>query len=276
MFANVQARVSPSAPLRWLRLGAADLRATGLRGSFYGVCFLALALGIGWAHGAVWQATMGLTAASFLVGPFLCCGVYELSRQRERGEPPDLPASFTSWRRNVKSIAFFAVLLVFCLIVWARVSVILFALFASHDYATLQSMLTQVFSGRNVEFLLVWVAVGCGFATLVMAVSVVSVPLLLDRQVDTVSAVAASARALWSNPGACFVWAVLIVLLVGASLALCLPAIVFTGPWVAHATWHAYRALVGADEAAGAGSTRGAPGAPADAPGLRCRGYGRM
>lgn len=255
MPATVRARVPPMAPLRWLRRGAADLSATGFRGLFYGACFLALALAIGWAHGAVWQATMGVTAASFLIGPFLCCGVYELSRQRERGERPDLPASLSSWRRNAKSIAFFAVLLVFCLIVWARVSVILFALFASHDYVTLKSMLAQVVTGRNLEFLLVWAAVGCGFATLVMAISVVSVPMLLDQPSDTVAAVATSARALWSNPAACFVWALLIVLLVGASLALFLPAIVVVGPWVAHATWHAYRGLVDMRSSDGAGST---------------------
>ncbi|MBL8352025.1 MAG: DUF2189 domain-containing protein [Burkholderiaceae bacterium] len=233
------------APLSWLRRGAADLRDTNFRGVFYGLCFLGLALAIGWMHEALWQATMGLTAIAFLIGPFLCCGVYELSRQRERGEPPDLVASLTCWMRNLKSIALFTVLLVFCMIVWARVSVVMFALFASQDYVTLQGILRQIVEGsRNLEFLLVWSVVGCGFASLVFAVSVVSMPLLLDRQEDTVAAIAASVQALWRQPATCAIWAALIVGLVGGSLLLFLPAIVITGPWVAHATWHAYRALL--------------------------------
>lgn len=251
------------APLQWLRQGAADLRATGFRGAFYGLCFLGLAGAIGWVHDALWQATMGLTATAFLIGPFLCCGVYELSRQRERGELPDLVASLTSWRRNLTSIALFTVLLVFCMIVWARVSVVLFALFASHEYVTLQGMLRQIADGsRNPEFLIVWAAVGCVFASLVFAISVVSMPLLLDRQEDTVSAVASSARALWRHPGVCTVWAALIVGLVGASLLLFLPAIVITGPWAAHATWHAYRALLQAEAAPAAGYVDPASGTP--------------
>lgn len=241
------------APLQWLQRGAADIRDTNFRGVFYGLCFFGLALAIGWVHNALWQATMGLTATAFLIGPFLCCGVYELSRQRERGEPPDLVASLTSWRRNLKSIALFTVLLVFCMIVWARVSVVLFALSASHDYVTLQGFLRHIADGsRNLEFLLVWSVVGCGFASLVFAMSVVSMPLLLDRQEDAVAAVAASAQALWRQPTPCAIWAALIVGLVGGSLLLFLPAIVITGPWVAHATWHAYRALLQGETASAA------------------------
>lgn len=233
------------APLQWLRQGAADLRDTNFRGVFYGLCFYGLALAIGWVHDALWQATMGLSATAFLIGPFLCCGVYELSRQLERGEPLDLVASLSCWRRNFKSIALFTVLLVFCMIVWARVSVVMFALFASQEYATLQGILRQIVDGsHNAEFLLVWAAVGCGFASLVFAISVVSLPLLLDRQEDTVAAVVASVQALWRQPASCAVWAALIVGLVGGSLLLFLPAIVITGPWVAHATWHAYRGML--------------------------------
>jgi uncharacterized membrane protein len=130
------------------------------------------------------------------------------------------------------------------MIVWARVSVVIFALFASHDYPTVQSMLQQIVSMENLEFILVWLFVGFVFASLVFAISVVSVPLLLDRGTDTLEAVFASARALWSNPGTCLVWGLLIVGIIGASLLLFMPLLIVTAPWVGHATWRAYRALV--------------------------------
>ena len=139
-------------------------------------------------------------------------------------------------------------MLTFFMVVWARVSVVLFALFASHDYPSLQSMLGQIVSVQNLEFLLVWAGVGFVFASIVFAISVVSMPLLLDRDADTMMAVFASVRALWANPGACLVWGLCIVVLVGGSLLVFMPLLIITAPWVGHATWAAYKAMVGDDE----------------------------
>ena len=67
---------------------------------------------------------VSITAGFFLMGPFICCGVYELSRQREEGTPPDLTASLLAWRRNVKSIAFFAAILTFLMKLWEMAPVL--------------------------------------------------------------------------------------------------------------------------------------------------------
>ena len=120
----------------------------------------------------------------------------------------------SAWRRNWKSLGFFAVILTFLLIVWARVSVVLFALFANHDYPDMQSMITQIVSLRNIEFILVWLGVGSVFATLAFAISIVSVPMLLDRPTDTMEAIFTSAQALWENFAACLIWALLVVALI--------------------------------------------------------------
>jgi uncharacterized membrane protein len=154
--------------------------------------------------------------------------------------------------RNWKSIAFFAAMLTFFMVVWARVSVVIFALFASHDYPTLQAMLGQIISAENLEFLLVWGGVGFVIASLVFSISVVSMPLLLDRDTDTLVAVfaRASARALWANPITCLVWGVLIVAIIGASLLVFMPLLIVTAPWVGHATWHAYKGMIGAHQEA--------------------------
>ncbi|MGA0955961.1 MAG: DUF2189 domain-containing protein [Burkholderiaceae bacterium] len=243
----VSANLPLTSAFRWLKQGWSEFMCSGMRGAYYGAFFALMGYAISYIYGSFWQATMGITAGFFLMGPFICCGVYDLSRQRERGEPQSLVKSWFGWTRNWKSIAFFAAMLTFFMIIWARVSVVIFALFASHDYPTLQSMLAQIVSVENLEFLLVWAGVGFVFASIVFAISVVSVPLLLDRDADTMMAVFASVRALWANPGTCLVWGLCIVVLIGGSLVLFMPLLIITAPWVGHATWAAYKTMVGED-----------------------------
>jgi uncharacterized membrane protein len=230
--------------LEWLREGWSDFVATRFMGVFYGVIFTSLGFFLEFVYGNYWKATMGLTTSFFLMGPIICTGIYALSRQLQRGEPVSLINSCTAWRANWKSIGLFAVILTFLMIVWARVSVVVFALFASHDYPNLQNMLAQIVSTKNSDFLLVWTGVGAGFASLAFAISVVSIPLLLDRETDTMEAIFSSLVALWENLWACLVWAAFVVVLIGVSLFIFKPLLVVTAPWVGHATWKAYQSLV--------------------------------
>lgn len=236
--------VDAGAPLRWLARGWDDFRATGFRGAWYGAVFALMGTLVSLVYATRWQLTMGLTAGFFLVGPFVCTGIYELSRQRERGERLSLPASLTCWRRNLGGIAFFSAILTFAMIVWARVSVVIFALFSTTDFPTVQGMVRQIVDLSNLEFLVVWAGVGFVFATLVFSISVVAIPLMLDRGTDTMMAIFASVRALFANPVAVYLWAALIVLLIGASLVLWFGLLIVTAPLVGHATWHAYRELL--------------------------------
>ncbi|MFN7353663.1 MAG: hypothetical protein ACK5SR_10425, partial [Burkholderiales bacterium] len=80
------------------------------------------------------------------------------------------------------------------------------------------------------------------------AISVVAVPLMLDRRADTMSAIFTSARALWANMLPLYLWAALIVVLIGFSLVLSYVGLILTAPVIGHATWHAYRDLVAQTE----------------------------
>lgn len=230
--------------LRWLAEGWQEMRATGFRGLVYGALFVVMGLAIRAVYDNLWQMTMGLAAGFFLMGPFICCGIYDLSRQKERGYTPNVSASTLSWVRNWKSIAFFAAMLTFFMIVWARVSVVLFALFGAHNYPDLKDIVTKIISFQNVEFLLIWLGVGFVFASMVFAVSVVSVPMLLDKGADTMEAVFTSVKALWANPLAMLIWAFTIVIVIGVSLVVFLPLLIFTAPLIGHATWRVYKDLV--------------------------------
>ncbi len=246
----MSATLAVSSPLpafavfRFLAEGWKEMVATKFRSLFYGVIFVVMGYAIHGVYQNLWQMTMGLTAGFFLLGPFLCCGIYDLSRQHNRGYVPNIAASTMSWARNWKSIAFFAAILTFFMIVWARVSVVLFALFGAHNYPDLRDMITKIVSFENIEFLIVWAGVGFVFASLVFAISVVSMPMMLDRGSDTMESIGTSAKTLWNNPGAMFVWAVTIAVLIGASLVLFLPLLAITAPLVGHTTWKIYEGLV--------------------------------
>jgi uncharacterized membrane protein len=86
--------------------------------------------------------------------------------------------------------------------------------------------------------------VGAVFAVLAFALSVVSMPMMIDRPCDTMEAIFHSVRALWLNPGVMLLWALLIVFLIGTSLAFFLPLLAITAPLIGHATWHAYKDLL--------------------------------
>ena len=246
-------------PITWLAKGLADMRATYFLGTFYGLVFVLFGYTLSLVYANYWKATMGLTAGFFLLGPLVCTGLYDLSRQLQNGETTSLLSSMKAWLRNWKSIVFFAVILTFLMIVWARVSIVVFALFADQEYPHLQSLFSQIASAKNLEFLMVWAGVGSVFASFAFAISVVSVPMLIDRPTDTLTAVFTSANALWNNSLVCMVWGACIVVLIGLALVFFKPLLILTAPWVGHATWHAYRALVSQEEPEAASDELGLP-----------------
>jgi len=231
-------------PLHWLMQGWDDLRHAPRASLFYGFCFAAMGLLITFVFEHAYQYTSGLMAGFLLVGPFLSMGLYEISRRREHGDPPDLLPTLTVWRRNLNNIAIFAVVLGVVFLVWARASLVVFALFYSNDMPNLTGFLTQVLALENLEFLMVYFGVGLLFASLVFAVSVVSIPLMLDRDQDAISAMLASMGALARNPGPMLLWAALIVSFTMVGFLTFHIGLVVLMPIIGHASWHAYRELV--------------------------------
>jgi uncharacterized membrane protein len=233
-----------SAPLSWLAQGWADLRRAPLASLFYGVVFALM----GWLIHLVFQHMVemvsALTAGFLLLGPFLATGLYDISRSLERGRAPRLAESLTAWRSNLGAFSLYALILTIITLVWARASLVTFALFFSTGMPTLQGFIGQIVSIEHLDFLLAYFAVGALFAAIVFAVSVVSVPMMLDRGTDTVVAALTSVRALFANFGPLTFWALLIVVIVGLGFATLFIGLVVAVPLIGHATWHAYRELV--------------------------------
>ena len=138
----------------------------------------------------------------------------------------------------------FAVLLAIMTFIWFRVSLLVFALFATGPLPTLDSLLTQMFAPADATLLVLWFGIGLAFAALVFVVSVVSIPMMIDREIDAISAMLVSLRAVRANLPAMLVWAALLAGLALAGFASGTLGLAVTMPIAGLASWHAYRDMV--------------------------------
>lgn len=237
-------QIDPAAPFEWLKLGLSDLRTSPGSSLFYGCCFTVMGYLLVFVLRDEPQHLAAVTAGFLLLGPSLAIGLYDISRHHERGEPCSLMPTLTAWRSNLANIGLFSMVLLVIFLVWARASLVSFALFFTGSLPTLHDLVRQILSPDNYVFLFVWLAVGFLFATLVFSISVISVPLMMDRQVDAITAVLASVQAVLRNPGPLAIWAAIIAWATAAALLMGFLGIIFVAPLLGHATWHAYRRLV--------------------------------
>jgi len=236
--------VTVAAPFAWLARGAADLRRAPAASLAYGAIFALMGLAIAVVFRQAYQYTSALVAGFLLLGPFLATGFYDISRRLEAGQPARFADTTTAWRGNLGAFSLFALGLTIIMLIWARASLVTFALFFSSGMPTLDRFIAQVLSVEHLDFVLTYVAVGALFAAIVFAVSVVSVPMMLDRGTDTVVAAITSVRALFTNPLPLAIWALLIVAIIGLGFASAFIGLVVAVPLIGHATWHAYKDLV--------------------------------
>lgn len=237
--------VGAAAPVEWLRLGARDLHRSLNPSLKVGVAVAAagwLLMAASWKVAYLAPALMG---GFLFIAPFLAIGIYGFARQLEQGAPVDPPEAFRAWRANASSIALFGFMLAVALIFWERVAAIVFAIFYRGEPLQLNNLLTSlVFSGSHVPMLVTLGAAGCVIAAAVFALSVVSLQLLLDRPVDVITAAITSVRCCLRNPLPLALWALLIAAITWLGLVTFMLGLIVAFPWLAHASWHAYRGLV--------------------------------
>lgn len=194
-----------------------------------------------------------LAAGFALIGPFVAVAFYEISRKRETGQT----ASFADIRRAMTSrgeIGWMAFVTLFIFIMWMYQARFLMALFfgLNASFTSLSQFVGLVLTtNEGLLFLLVGNVIGACLALILFSLTVVSFPLLLDRDVDCVTAMVTSVRAVVRSPAALIGWAVVIVILLAVSALPFFLGLVVVLPVLGHTTWHLYRRIIAPEPAAG-------------------------
>jgi uncharacterized membrane protein len=195
-----------------------------------------------YSHAPAW--VLALSAGFLLMGPFLCLGLYDASRKLERGDAPRLAESLVAWRSRTGTMAIFGGVLLILEMIWGRASLVIFAV-SFDGMPDFKGSLLALLDPENLGFIVAYLGVGAIFAGLIFAISVVSIPMILDRSVDAVSAALTSLRLCLTQTWVMLIWGALITLLVALAMLPGFIGLLVVGPVVGHASWHAYRGSVG-------------------------------
>jgi uncharacterized membrane protein len=242
-------RVPASASLGWLRRSLGDLRRAWATSLAHGVLFA----GLGWllvTHG--WSDShfaITFTSGFLMLAPLLAICFYAISRSLERGEAvASLSRPFHLLRDNFWPLGMFAIMLALLFSMWERVTAIMVALtlkadvYAGDSFSYSESILRDP---NHLPVVIGFFAVGGLFALIAFVLSAVSLPMIVDRRSDPITALLTSLSAVRRNPLAMLLWAAIIAGLTLVGFLSGFVGLVFIFPLLGHATWHAYREIVG-------------------------------
>ena len=237
--------VSMLRPFAWLGRGASDLLACAPANFAHSATMVAL----GWVLMLMLGRHPYFVAAAvsgfLLVAPVMTTGICELSRLRARGSTPDFDASLDILVREGHDLFRFGIVLAIAAALWFILSEGLLATVLDVPGPGVAETYYRGFiDTANRAEVISYASMGAVLALVVFALSVVTVPLMIDRQAAAGIAMRASLRAVARNPLAMIVWAALIVGLTAVGFVTLLVGMVVVIPLLGHATWHAYRELV--------------------------------
>jgi len=229
--------LSPRAPLQWLRLGWKDICRAPVLSLGWGLVCALLLMAVAWGAWSMgrWVLLISVLSGFVFIAPLLAFTLYSVSRQLSIGLKPTLAQTFAAARRPFANSLVFALVLLVIFLLWARAGSMVYIFFPG-----------DALSGKGglASFLAVGSAIGAVFAFIAFAVSAFSLPFIANREVDVVTAVVSSINAVLRNKWTMLCWASIIVFFTGVGFATGLVGFIVIIPWLAYATWHAYRAAL--------------------------------
>jgi uncharacterized membrane protein len=244
-------RIPITEPFEWLKKGWRDIKSAGRYSLMYGIGIAAISglLTVILVLTDSMFLLPFLVSGFFLIAPFLGIGLYQMSAHLERGEALEGCNALSAWKVNHTQISMVTAGLFIMMQLWIASNYVLFAMFYEGLSPPLDNFFSNVFlseKGRN--FAIASVMVGFFFAWCAYMISVITVPILIDRKIDGFTAIRLSIKAVLKNFITMMLWAFIIVLITGIGLVTYYVGLIVAIPLIGHASWHAYRSLVPADQ----------------------------
>jgi len=231
-------KLDKMAPWRWLRMGWSDICIAPKQSLLYGFIMMLISYTVAYFAYKIGSFIMmvALLAGFMFIGPVLAFGLYSISRQIQDGRKPVLGYCLSEGKRHFGNEMVFAAILLVVFLIWARAASTIHIFFPAQANPDL---------GDLAIFLGVGSAVGAIFSAVIFCASAFSLPMLVDRKVDVVTAVVTSINATFRNKGIMLIWGSIIVtcVFVGFFTA----TLIILLPLIGHATWHAYQETINAE-----------------------------
>ena len=234
--------LSPWAPFRWVRLGIADLMQAPQQSLIYGLAvalMIAIVSLLAWLKGSQWIMFAMLGGFVFLA-PLTCIGLYAISAQIERGQPPLIMRSLrAAFRRHLGNEMIFAIILLVIFLVWVRAAVMVTVFFPTEGEQTFRDLLPYLAFGS---------LIGSVFAAVTFSASAFSLPMIMHRDVDSITAIVTSVNAVLRNKGAMALWLTMIVASLLLGLVTAFVGLIVIIPVIGYAAWHGYLETIDAHD----------------------------
>ncbi len=237
-------------PWAWLEAGWRDFVRAPLvsiaYGGFFAVVGFLLTYGL-YANDLL-SLSLPMAAGFMLVGPLAAIGLYEVSRRLEHGNPVSLSIALRDIAAHAGTVSAMGLVLMLFFLVWIRLALLIFAIFFGDKPSNLEDFVgTVFFAPESLPFLVTGTLAGAVLAAIVFSISVISLPMLLDRDVGVPVAIGTSLAAVTRNLPAMSLWAALIAIFTAAGIVTLFVGLTVCLPLIGYASWHAYRDIVVAD-----------------------------
>ena len=232
-----------------LSAGFADFLARPVMSGFFGVFYAVFGLAFVWCLvwlGQIWMIIPAIIGFP-LVAPFAAAGLYEMSRRRQKDTPFGWAEILTVMAdQRKRELGWMAFVTLFIFWVWMyQVRLWLALILQNTSFSDFSGFLNIVFfTPQGWTFLAVGTCVGALLSAVLFTVTVIAMPMLLDRETNFVSAMITSVNAVKQNPVVMLTWAAIISVTILLSLVPAFLGLIFTLPILGHTTWHLYQRAI--------------------------------
>lgn len=247
-------RIDINRPRAWLAAGISDFRAAMPVSLAYGLFWVGLSLAV--TAGAytlgLWHWLLPLIAGFMFIGPLVAVGSYGISRRLGEGGAPTLGDAFKAWTSHPGQLAMMGLMMMIFFMAWIRFALLLFALFFGlHTPDPAQLYAALFTTSEGLALLAVGSVIGAVLAFGSFAISVVAIPTLMDRDLTFMEGIEASVKSVARNFRPMLLWAAILTgcTLIGVATFYIGLAVIL--PVLGHASWHAYKDLVGEENPGG-------------------------